>query len=196
MVRISFNHFVLGIMVLLLALKDCEAYNNRGIQKTEVEGGDGVMVQARKEIHNGKEILVDFRGDVEDISGILGGRKMMMKELSNEVMKKEENKKTNEETSKISVRRPKNVPNSDQGCLHKCTKADSISCRLKCSYVTKSTSVSKKSDHQDSESFQNLDSKKLLEAASHEIANLMNKDYPGGGGPGYRTPINNNEPLH
>lgn len=46
----------------------------------------------------------------------------------------------------------------------------------------------------DQDSYQKLDSEKLLEAAT-QIVNLMNKDYFVGG-PHYRPPINNREPLH
>lgn len=42
--------------------------------------------------------------------------------------------------------------------------------------------------------FQELESKKLLEAAE-ELGNLLNKDYQGGGGSQHSPPINNNQPL-
>ncbi|XP_057996283.1 uncharacterized protein LOC131175608 [Hevea brasiliensis] len=44
-------------------------------------------------------------------------------------------------------------------------------------------------------SSQNLESQKLLDKAATEIVNLMNKDYPGGGGPRHKPPINNDQPM-
>nr|XP_027123972.1 uncharacterized protein LOC113740626 [Coffea arabica] len=235
MVSTSFRHFVLAIMVLLLATKACDANSDEGFKKVEAEAGNGIMPPGGKEMHNAKEIYNAGPRVAADTSGKFGGRKMMLeiKGLSNEV-KKEETKKTSEEASKISgrndrsknlkksaersltqsynqydrrhlkanskneassetaVTRPSDLPKPDQLCSQECA-TDSNSCSSKCSSVSKS-SVSKKSD-QDQDSFQNLDSEKLLKAAS-QIVNLMNKDYRGDGGPRHRSPINNREPLH
>ncbi|XP_027123972.2 uncharacterized protein LOC113768900 [Coffea eugenioides] len=103
MVSTSFRHFVLAIMVLLLATKACDANSDEGFKKVEAEAGNGIMPPGGKEMHNAKEIYNAGPRVAADTSGKFGGRKMMLeiKGLSNEV-KKEETKKTSEEASKIS----------------------------------------------------------------------------------------------
>ncbi|GMQ11075.1 hypothetical protein CsSME_00053843 [Camellia sinensis var. sinensis] len=159
---------------------------------------------------------------VEVNNGKLGGRKMMEKMvLGKEMVKREEGMKIGE-APKISGRNmnvPKPLGTS-QGHMHHQNDASLLkpkqlgSNRLGNS-VKESVDLHKPNTlcSQDSEgdtskdrsacsmpkvskelvdSFQNLQSQKLLDETSSGIVNLMNRDYPGAGNP----PHNNYEPLH
>ncbi|KAJ9163474.1 hypothetical protein P3X46_023139 [Hevea brasiliensis] len=132
----------------------------------------------------------------------LGGRKMvLMKRVLREKMKEE---LLNKEDSKISgaarlnesrlLKAKSENPRSQQapakGPVYfkpvSTTTSSSLECSSRYTYI-----IPQEFDG----SYQNLESRKLLDKAAMEIVNLINKDYTGGGGPRQKPPIHNDQPM-
>ncbi|OVA15424.1 hypothetical protein BVC80_1553g17 [Macleaya cordata] len=181
---IRFKSFVLGILFILLAFGDISIAHTQQLARDKKAVGTengfstngGNVVTVDQEFFDGVPTAAAAAKNKK-----LGGRKMLVGDnvLSNKEMMKQEAAAgliNGEAASKISG-------------------LGKVNASAKSLERSQEMTTDQESDD-DLISDQKTESQKLLEAANNEIANLMQRDYPGMGRPRRKPPINNrHEPL-
>ncbi|MCE3052301.1 hypothetical protein HAX54_052163 [Datura stramonium] len=189
MVSLSFTSFNMLVMVLFifLTIKDTIAHSddNKGKQSFvvhEAENGYARAPSVEKEVVYGVLAAAEFNNY---------GRKMMIERKNMKKVEEADSKNSGNSNNPSNPLDESRMNTQNQGYKKSASGHNS-------KYSTDKL-VSTNNQPDDDESFQKLDSEKLLEDAT-DFFTMMNKDYVGGPGSGskprHKPPINNFQPLH
>ncbi|XP_009611697.1 uncharacterized protein [Nicotiana tomentosiformis] len=213
MVSLSLTSFMLVLLFIFLTLKVSIAHTDQAKQTLVVvhEAENGFTMELTRSHQSVEKEVLDGvpAAAVLSTNGRMDGRKMMaerrnmkknMKQVEASIKTEEDSKNSgnsNGSASRLGNSRKKiHHQSCDESTVNKNSRNPANGCSNSGNSLNKLASTDQTDN---SESFQKLESEKLLEDAN-EILNMMNKDYSGGPGSGskprHKPPINNYQTFH